>query len=123
MKTTSSQLPHWVTYPERQIIDMILTEALARNLLVSVYDGEDWAVMPTDDRAHIEREIAATDTTTLKFRRSQRGADGKYEVLGSVFLVHGNGSDVIADYTDTERMRAILDRALKLAEVYSEAGA
>lgn len=106
-------LPH----DERQIIDAILDAALSRGLVVSVYDGEEWALTGSDSRPAIVREVGATDCTTLRFRDPARLDErGKPASVGSVFLVHGNGCDVIADYSDSPAMAALLAPALAVAE-------
>ena len=79
---------------ERQIIDAILDAASLSDFLVSVYDGEEWALTVSDSRPAIAAVVGATDCTTLRFRRRRLGADGRPSSVGSVFLVHGNGCDV-----------------------------
>lgn len=102
---------------ERQIIDAILDAALSRGLLVSVYDGEDWALNASDSRPAIAANVGATDATSLRFRDPARfDQHGKPASVGSVFLVHGNGSDVISDYSDNAEMAGLLAPALALAD-------
>lgn len=116
-------LPASITYPERQIVATIVTEALAHGLRVSVYDGEEWTLKGSTDFEAITAAIGTTDTTTLKFRDPRfHDQHGHAEPVGSVFLVHGNGSEVIADYTDSARLKAILARAEDIAETFSAAG-
>lgn len=102
---------------ERQIIDAILDAALGGGFVVSVYDGEEWALAGSDSRPAIAREIGATDLTTLLFRDpASRDGRGKPALVGSVLLVHGNGSDVIGDYSDDEAMAGLLAPALAVAD-------
>lgn len=124
MNNTACHLPEWISYPERQIIGAIVTEALARNYAVSVFDGEGWAVVTSTDRTMIERNIGQTDFTQLRFRSTtQRDTHtGVLKEIGSVFLMHGNGSDVIADCTDNEETARLLKPAEELAETFSAAG-
>lgn len=124
MTNTDCNLPAWISYPERQIISAIITEALARSYAVSVFDGEEWTVITSTDRAMIERNIGQTGFTQLRFRSTtQRDTQtGVLKEIGSVFLVHGNGSDVIADHTDNEAMERLLKPAADLAETFSAAG-
>lgn len=120
---TDCKLPEWIIYPERQIIGAIITEALARGYAVSIHDGEEWALIRSTHRPTIEAEIGATDCTTLRFAKPGLDETGKArKSAGSVFLVHGNGSEVIADYTDNAELEAILKPASDLAETYSAAG-
>ena len=106
---------------ERQIIDAILDAALGRGLLVSVHDGEEWALTGSDSRPAIAADVGATDCTTLRFHDPARfDQHGKPASVGSVFLVHGNGSDVIADYSDNAETSGLLAPALDLAERLAE---
>ena len=102
---------------ERQIVGAILDAALARGFVVSVYDGEEWALTGSDSRPAIAREVGATDCTTLRFRDPARlDGRGKAASVGSVFLVHGNGCDVIGDYSDNPATVGLLAPALAVAD-------
>lgn len=102
---------------ERQIIDAILDAALGRGFVVSIYDGEEWALTGSDSRPAIAANVGATGYTTLRFRDpSNRDSLQRAGVVGSVYLVHGNGSDVIADYSDNADIAALLAPALALAD-------
>lgn len=80
---------------ERGIVDALIREAIARGMLIRVYDGEEWAHdVPTADYAEITREIAATDMTTLRLFWPVAARPA-----GDILLVHGNGEDVVSDYT------------------------
>lgn len=104
-------------HDERQIIAALLDDAAAAGLLVSVYDGEWWAVKPTHDQTAIRLHVGATCETTLRFRNpaklDERAQAG---VVGSVYLVHGNGCDVISDYSDNPATAALVARASGIAE-------
>lgn len=108
-----SQLP----YDERLIIQQIIRSALDRGLLVSVYDGEEWPLILSSNEAAIAGEIGATDETALRFRDPKRlNENGKPDTVGTVYLVHGNGCDVISDHTDNPETVALLSVASALAE-------
>lgn len=94
--------PHWVLPDERKIIDRILEDALARDYKVSVFDGEAWSLNRSRNIDMIRSEIAATDVTTLKIR------DRHDEPVGSILLVHGNGADVVCDYSSSLRMEELM---------------
>lgn len=121
---TDCKLPASISYPERQIIAAIITEALARNYAVSVFDGEEWALQASTHRPVIEASIGTTDTTTLRFRDLNKAepTTGAPKVIGTVFLVHDNGSDVVANYTDNEAIERLLAPAHELADTYRKAG-
>lgn len=120
----ASFYPSHLLADERQIIAAILAEAMGRRgLLASVFDGEEWAVTGTNNRFDVEREVAATDETTLRFRDPARlDGRGNPALVGSVYLVHGNGSDVIADHTDSREVAEILAPAFRVAETLSVRG-
>lgn len=103
---------------ETQIIDAIINSALREGLVISIYDGEEWTVKCSADREAITAAIGTTDETRLALRRP---TDGKFDIIGGVFLVHGNdGHDVIADHTDTPAMAAILADANMISDVHEE---
>lgn len=95
---------------ERKIIGKLLDDAASLSLSVSVYDGEEWALKRSVDRAAIEAEIGATDETTLLFRHAETA-----ERVGHVLLIHGNHEDVISDCSDNEAIAALLRGAELLA--------
>ena len=101
---------------EREIVSTLVDDALQAGLLVSVFDGEEYSVKRSADRAAISEGIGATDETTLLFRDPAIKAEGsnRPEAVGSVFLVHGNGSDVLANWTDNDRTNGLLKRALSI---------
>lgn len=106
-----------LSYSERLIISVLLDDAAAAGYLVSVYDGEEWACNQSADQTAVRLVIGDTDETTLRFRNPAALDDcGKPEVVGSVALIHGNGADVISDYSDNPAMCAVLDRANAVAD-------
>lgn len=107
---------------ERRIISALLNSALSAGFVVSVYDGEEWALSCSDSLPRLADLIAATDCTTLRFRDPATLNDsGKPSSVGSVFLVHGNGADVISDYSDNSATRALIGPASAIADEFSGA--
>lgn len=102
-----------VSFVERVIIQEILGAADARFLSVSLWDGEEWAVKATRDFAKVKAVIGATEESLLRFRN----ADG--EDVGTVQLFHGNGPDVIGDYTDAPDVHALVASANAVADRWS----
>lgn len=94
--------PDYIDAHEKRIITKILRKALKVGYSVSVFDGEETALTKSTDFETITKEIAATDGTWLSFHLS--GGDKN----GTIMLVHGNGEDVVADYTDNEAMRFLV---------------
>lgn len=83
---------HFDSRIERKIIDRVITEALAKDWSISIYDGEEWSLgIPSRDREKITEQIAATEATVLHFWYVR-------EKVGWVALIHGNDEDVIHDW-------------------------
>jgi hypothetical protein len=102
---------------ERAIISRLLDDAAAAGFIVSVFDGEVWALTASSDFPAVAALVGATGETTLRFRDpSTLNERGKPALVGFVFLVHGNGSDVISDYSDTPALSALLAGASGVAE-------
>lgn len=89
---------------EAKITDVILKRALARDYVVSVHDGEEFAIKLSTDIDAIRKEVAATDETRLVFRKSDR------TFVGSIWLIHGNEEDVVGDCSDNPEINALLDK-------------
>ena len=100
---------------EAKIINKIITSALKSDYSISVFDGEDYSLLRSTTRKEIKAECFATDETTLMFNRRDFDA----AKVGWVWLIHGNGSDVISDYTDNPETEAILENANRYAEELS----
>ncbi|MQX49642.1 hypothetical protein [Sinorhizobium medicae] len=96
--------PQHMDRTEQRIVGALIRKALKLGYLVSVYDGEEWALRKSSDYEAITAEVAATDETTLRFRLSI--GEG---LVGSVWLIHGNAEDVICDHTDNEATAALVE--------------
>ena len=96
--------------PEAEIVSRVITSALRAGYHISVFDGEEWAVKFSRDRKEIESNCFATDETHFRIRTSDQKS------VGSVWFIHGNGGDVIADYTDDGRMDELLEPAFNYAD-------
>lgn len=102
---------------ERKIISRLLDDAASAGFIVSVFDGEEWALTASSDFPAVAALVGATDETTLRFRDPEiMNERGKPALVGFVYLVHGNGCDVISDYSDTPALSALLAGASGVAE-------
>lgn len=110
-------------HDERQIISALLDDAASAGFVVSVYDGEEWALKVSASRSDIAANVGATDETTLRFRDPSRlDPHGKAATVGQVFLVHGNGCDVISDYSDNADTRSLVTRATFVSDGFRDGG-
>lgn len=94
--------PSYMWKSEVIIIDALISEILQRGLLISVYDGEEWVVKRSSDRAEIQRNIATTDETLLKACKPCG------TIVGTITLIHGNWSEVISDHSNNRTMDSII---------------
>jgi hypothetical protein len=78
---------------EHAIVSKLVHEILARGYVVSVHDGEEFAIKRSADYAAIMAAIGVSDETRL-ILREHVGIE-----VGWIQLIHGNDNDVISDYT------------------------
>lgn len=95
---------------ERQILEKLVDDALFYGCTVSVYDGEEWPLRRSQDRAAILEATRSTESDVLAFH----DADGVK--IGNVWLIYGNDYDLISDCSEGEALQALLDGAEALAE-------
>ena len=98
-------------HTERQIITALIDATLAQDLRVSVYDGEEWTLSRSTDRAAIRAAIGTTDETTIAIWTKHPEDGETLARLGNILLIHGNGEDVISDCTDSATICALCDDA------------
>ena len=94
---------------EANIISRAIGGFLKGGCAISVFDGEEFAVQKSTSRAEIEAECFATEETTFNVWK-----DGKK--IGFVWFIHGNGHDVISDYSDSPELEAMMASAIKFGE-------
>lgn len=85
------------TLGERRTVTRLLAAVLSRDYTVSVNDGEEWTVKNSSSSNEITAALATTNVNTLLIRSNEG-------IIGRIYLVWGNdvdGSELIADYTDT----------------------
>lgn len=104
---------------EGKIANALVKQALASGYVVSVYDGEEWALKFSSDRAEI---LAAMFSTDMDMLALSEGPAGERSRVGTINFIYGNcGWDVISDYSSkdlddfTAWMKPISDYADKLA--------
>jgi hypothetical protein len=93
---------------ERKIARKIIKDAVAADLSIDVFDGDEFALEKSTDAEAIIGAMFSTDDDRLYFWK-----DGKQ--VGMVWLIYGNsGHDVISDYTMS--MDEVLQGALMLSD-------
>lgn len=94
------------TTNELAVFNRLIAACLAKGYFVSVYDGEEWAVKRSSDKAEIKEAATAVDMAELVIRDME---DNRR--VGWVSIIWGNasdGSELIADYTATPEMEALV---------------
>jgi hypothetical protein len=94
---------------ERSICRAVVKAILAAGYNAGVYDGEEFAIMNSDNLTAIMKETWTTDEDMIY---AYDKATGK--AVGWVSLIYGNGADLISDYTFN--LEQAMTPALKYAE-------
>ena len=98
----------WVSPIERTIIGVAIDIILEQGNRITVYDGQEDAIIASTDKDEIIEAIAATDVTVFTI------TDHKNIVLGWLTWVHGNNKDVLSDASAgsyiTELIEAIVEQ-------------
>lgn len=103
---------------EKSIIEKLLLTIIGADYVVSVFDGEEYAIKYATEVSMILREMASTEMDTV-FIHSHKGEDGKRRFIGTVTLVYGNEPwVVIADHTADDKTEALVAPATALANEY-----
>jgi hypothetical protein len=107
----------YLTDAEKRIAMAVIEDALADGLKVSVYDGEAYPLRMSTDVHAILAEIGPTDETTLVFYDPLlKEPDGKRPLkVGGVLMITGEGDDLLCNWSDNERVNAVVARGLSLS--------
>jgi hypothetical protein len=116
-----------MTYPtdidptERTIIDLAIRDILAALHAISVYGDCELDCPASTDYEEITSHVAACSQTEFIIWTDpiQNGAPRRK--VGWVMFVHGNGCDVLSDYTANDKTEALLSRANAETERLQEA--
>ena len=88
---------------ERFVVKQIVGRALDKGYLLSVYDGEEYPIMHSDDPEAVMTELGHCDEEWLQVANADR------KRIGAIFLVYGNDPDeVVCDYTDKAEIEEIV---------------
>lgn len=100
---------------EARIARRIVADAIRLGYTISVNDGEAWVVSRSRDSRLILEALASTEYDYLSF-----GLPGIKDKIGSLLLVWGNGTDLIADHTANADLNNILSGAMDLSDKLQE---
>jgi hypothetical protein len=95
-------------YTETKIAKLLVASLLQFGNTISVNDGEAFTVKRSKDAKAIVAALATTDEDRLLVR------DNAGNRIGSVWLIWGNGIDLISDYS--ESLEYYVDRAQSAVE-------
>ncbi len=88
---------------ERFVVKQIVGRALDKGYLLSVYDGEEYPIMHSDDLEEVMAGLGHCDEDWLQVANEDR------KRIGVIFLVYGNDPDeVVADCTDKPEILEIV---------------
>lgn len=104
----TNDLSEFATKGEARVARRLVRAMLARELSISVNDGEEWTVKRSRNYRTIIDALATTGEDTI------RAYAPTGDSMGTFWLVYGNdedGSELISDHTDNE----FCDRLCRIA--------
>ena len=97
----------YIPHDALTILTRLITTAIDRGYVISVNDGEGWAVKSSTDRSAILGAINSVEESSIRLRHRDTG-----ESIGSVVIVPSNCDDVLCDWTDTPEMNVLIEPLL-----------
>lgn len=95
---------------EHRIAKTLINEALKRGWTLTVNDGEETVLWHSTDAKAIWRAMHSTEEEYLHFY------DKDQKRIGWVWLVYGNGEDLITDHVDNDAMRQLVATTAHIVE-------
>ncbi|RWI35531.1 hypothetical protein [Mesorhizobium sp.] len=99
---------------ERQIAERLVKDILAAGYALSVYDGEETTLKRSTDATAVLKAMFTTDEDYLMVHDIADGDGFQEKNFGYVWLIYGNGHDVISDCTTN--LETVMQGATALAE-------
>jgi hypothetical protein len=88
---------------ERPIATKVIRSILNAGYEIQVHDGEEFNSEPTVVEEHVKANLASTGDDRLYFRKP-----GDESFAGWVWLIWGNGEDLISDYTANDATEVLI---------------
>ena len=96
-------MPHNAAH-ERAQAETLVEILLDRGYSVSVFDGEEWPLKRSTNRAAILAAMGSTEGDTLRIY------DENGDRIGTFWLVYGNGpGELVSDHTDSHYTASIMN--------------
>lgn len=106
MTATQSCFQRFTSKVERGIATRLIRDLLAKGYYVRIHDGEEFN---TESNLNKESEIKDNLATTGEDRIYFSKFSDKQSYLGWIWLVWGNGEDLISDYSANPRTEEIVE--------------
>jgi len=92
-----------MTGDERSVVAGIVNRALDKGFLLSVFDGEEFPLLHSDDPEEVMAELGYCDIEWLYVENLAM------QKIGTIALAYGNDAgEVVSDYTDKVEIREIV---------------
>ena len=92
-----------MTNEERYVVRQIVNRALDKGYVLSIYDGEEFPLLHSDDADEVIAELGHCDEEWLYVENAD------HKKIGTIFLVYGNDADeVVCDCTDKPEILEIV---------------
>lgn len=99
------KIPDYVDTTELAIVYKLVDLILSNSWTISVWDGEAFPVKRSNNKKTIIEAMFSTEEDTLVLRNSAG------EKVGSIYLIYGNGEDLISDHSDNDTINHIVKLA------------
>lgn len=96
---------YYATNQETAIAKRVVAAILGEGYSVRIFDGEEWAGPTSHVKHEIWEQMNATEEDIVHIR--EKTEDG-WRSVGCIYLIYGNGKELISDHTDNEVTNRIL---------------
>lgn len=100
---TRTSFQRFTSKVERGIATKLVQAIHKAGFVISVHDGEEFNCEDLSKLASVRAHLATTGEDRLFFRKP-----GETQYAGWIWLIFGNGEDLISDYTANETTEALV---------------